>query len=57
MWGLIPLVNYGLVDFDGGTWFIEGRVSQFFTRTAKSPFNVVGHHRRGVLNFLLVRRG
>jgi hypothetical protein len=21
--GLIPLVNYGLVHFDGGTWFIE----------------------------------
>jgi len=40
--GLIPLVNYGLVDFDGGTWFIEAAFPTFY-QDREVAFNVVAH--------------
>jgi hypothetical protein len=40
--GLIPLVNYGLVDFDGGTWFVEAAFPTFY-QDHEIAFNVVAH--------------
>jgi len=40
--GLIPLVNVGLVDFDGATWFAEAAFPTFYSDHALE-FNVVLH--------------
>ena len=40
--GLIPLVNKGIVDFDGATWFIEAAFPTFYS-DHDVAFNVVLH--------------
>jgi hypothetical protein len=40
--GLIPLVNAGLVDLDGATWFVEAAFPTFYSSDA-SDFNAVLH--------------
>jgi hypothetical protein len=40
--GLIPLVNKGLVSFDGVTWFVEAAFPTFYSEH-ELTFNVVAH--------------
>jgi len=40
--GLIPLVNKGLVDLGRATWFVEGAFPTFYSEH-KVAFNVVLH--------------
>jgi hypothetical protein len=40
--GLIPLVNYGLVDLGGATWFIEGALPTFY-QDKEVALSIVGH--------------
>jgi hypothetical protein len=40
--GLIPLVNYGLVDFGGAGWFVEAAFPTFY-QNEDIAFNIVLH--------------
>ncbi|SRR6266540_978850 len=50
--GLIPLINFGLADLNGATWFIE---AAFPTFIQSEPDNLpaTGHHARGEFNVVL----
>jgi hypothetical protein len=42
--GLIPLINRGLVDLGGATWFVEAAFPTFYRSTTEDiEFNVVLH--------------
>jgi hypothetical protein len=41
--GLIPLINKGIVDLGGATWFIEAAFPTFYSNLGGTEFNVVLH--------------